>query len=115
MNTQDKEPRVSGTFNASAADTPRKARKKIPPPFSIRFSDQERAELEEKAGSLTLGAYSRTCLFEGARQPPRKPIKDHEAMAHALALSGQSRLSSNLNQLAKAANMGALPVTPETE
>jgi hypothetical protein len=28
---------------------------------------------------------------------------------------GQSRLSSNLNQLAKAVNTGALPVTPETE
>jgi hypothetical protein len=28
---------------------------------------------------------------------------------------GQSRLSSNLNQLAKAVNTGSLPVTPETE
>ena len=28
---------------------------------------------------------------------------------------GGSRLSSNLNQLAKAVNTGSLPVTPETE
>lgn len=28
---------------------------------------------------------------------------------------GQSRLASNVNQLAKAANMGALPVSPEVE
>ncbi|MEJ7926700.1 hypothetical protein WG908_08030 [Sphingobium sp. AN641] len=32
-----------------------------------------------------------------------------------MALLGQSRLSSNVNQLAKAANSGSLPVTPETE
>ncbi len=28
---------------------------------------------------------------------------------------GQSRIASNLNQLAHAAHIGALPVTPETE
>ena len=35
----------------------------------------------------------------------------------ALVLSelGQSRLASNINQLAKAANMGALDITPEIE
>jgi hypothetical protein len=32
-----------------------------------------------------------------------------------LAMLGQSRLSSNVNQLAKSANSGSLPVTPETE
>lgn len=35
----------------------------------------------------------------------------------ALLLSelGQSRLASNINQLAKAANMGTLDITPEIE
>jgi hypothetical protein len=32
-----------------------------------------------------------------------------------LGALGRSRLSSNLNQLAKAVNTGSLPVTPETE
>jgi hypothetical protein len=32
-----------------------------------------------------------------------------------LGALGQSRLSANLNQLAKAVNTGSLPVTPETE
>jgi hypothetical protein len=36
-------------------------------------------------------------------------------MAKALALLGQSRLASNLNQLAKAANIGTLPLTPDVE
>ena len=36
-------------------------------------------------------------------------------LALVLAELGQSRLASNINQLAKAANMGALDVTPEIE
>ena len=36
-------------------------------------------------------------------------------MAQGLAFLGNSRLASNLNQLAKLANTGALPMTPETE
>ena len=45
----------------------------------------------------------------------RGPIKDGEALGQVLGLLGQSRLSNNLNQLAKAANLGALPVLKETE
>ena len=42
-------------------------------------------------------------------------MKDQRALAHVLSKLGQSRLANNLNQLAKAANTGSLPVTPETE
>ncbi|MEM6496990.1 MAG: hypothetical protein AAF709_09730, partial [Pseudomonadota bacterium] len=37
------------------------------------------------------------------------------SLSRVLAALGQSRLSSNLNQLAKSANIGTLPVTQETE
>ncbi|MBV1800154.1 hypothetical protein [Siccirubricoccus sp. G192] len=40
-------------------------------------------------------------------------VEDRQALAKALALLGESRLSSNLNQLAHMASIGALPVTPE--
>jgi hypothetical protein len=42
-------------------------------------------------------------------------VKDRRALAHVLSMLGASRLASNLNQLAKAANSSSLPVTPETE
>ena len=42
-------------------------------------------------------------------------MQDREALAQALALLGRSHLSSNLNQIAHAVNIGVLPVTPETE
>lgn len=45
----------------------------------------------------------------------RVPVKDHQALAKVLALIGDLRWSSNINQLARASNSGSLPVTPDTE
>jgi hypothetical protein len=87
--------------------------------FSIRLTDDEKLLLRERAGRLSLGTYIRDVVLAQGGQAPRRrcanPVKDHEALARVLAALGQSRLSSNLNQLAKAVNIGALPVTPETE
>ncbi|MCV0370503.1 hypothetical protein [Filomicrobium sp.] len=92
---------------------------KYPSPFSLRLTYAEKAQLLAEAGRKPLGVYIRERLF-GQDAAPRKrqgnsPVKDHEALARVLAALGQSRLSSNLNQLAKAVNTGSLPVTPETE
>jgi hypothetical protein len=94
---------------------------KLPPPFSIRLTAEERARLEADAGSRTLAAHVRAKLFDGAANPSRNrparntrtPHVDHAALARVLSALGSSRISSNLNQLAKAANMGALPLNPE--
>jgi len=102
-------------FRKAAGEAPPKS----PPPFSLRLTAAERARLENDAAGKTLGAYIRERLF-GEDAAPRQsrgnhPIKDHEALGRVLGALGQSRLSSNLNQLAKAVNTGSLPVTPETE
>ncbi|AKO96680.1 hypothetical protein MALG_01496 [Marinovum algicola DG 898] len=90
-----------------------------PTPFSLRLSFEERARLEHDAAGMSLGAYIRDRLF-GEDVAPRQsrgkfPVKDYAALGRVLAALGASRLSSNLNQLAKAVNTGSLPVTPETE
>lgn len=90
-----------------------------PNPFSLRLTFEERAQLEQDAAGMALGAYVRERLF-GDNVTPRKtrgkfPVKDHEALGRVLAALGASRVSNNLNQLAKAVNTGSLPVTPETE
>ena len=58
-------------------------------------------------------------LFAGELPKSRRrgvaPVQDHKALARVLAALGQSRLSSNLNQLARAVNTGTLPVHPEIE
>lgn len=68
---------------------------------------------------MSLGLYIRWRLFDPDRPPPRHrgkfPVKDHQALSRVLAALGQSRIAANLNQLAKAAHIGALPVTPEIE
>lgn len=105
---------------AVADDLPTaRARKKTPPPFSLRLTAEERARLERMAGSKPLGTYIRDRLLGEDASPRRarrrEPVKDQAALAQLLGMLGQMRLSSNLNQIAKGANLGTLPVTPELE
>ena len=92
--------------------------KKRPAPFCMRLSDAERAALVAEAGSLPLGAHIKAKLFSSALPARRRgglSLEDRAALAQVLALLGKSRIANNLNQLAYAANIGSLPMTPETE
>jgi len=96
------------------------ARKPRPAPFSLRLTFEQRARLLELAGDQSLGGYILERLFAPEPGPvgrigARKRDNDWQAVAQLLGKLGQSRLSSNVNQLAKAANTGSLAVTPETE
>ena len=68
---------------------------------------------------MALGAYIRSVLFDQelpkVRRRGTRPVADHAELARVLAVLGSARLSSNMNQLAKAVNTGSLPVTPDTE
>lgn len=68
--------------------------------------------MEELAGDTSLSAYVRACVFADdakLRQTrPKDIVEDKKEAAEALALLGQSRIASNLNQLAYHANIGAL-------
>ena len=91
---------------------------KYAPPFSLRFTVEERLKLDADAGDLAIAEYIRSQLFQNPSKrlrPFRRPIQDGKALGEVLAALGRSRLSSNLNQLAKAVHSGSLPVTPETE
>jgi hypothetical protein len=100
---------------------PRTARRVRRAPLSIRLSDAEKTALQTRAAGAPLGTFIKRVLFSdpsggGIRITKRRyPVKDTEALGQVLGLLGKSRLANNLNQLAKAANLGALPVTEETE
>lgn len=68
---------------------------------------------------MPLGAYIRAKLLGGDLTPRRTrgaaPVKDHAALAQLLGMLGNMRLASNLNQLARSANIGTLPLTPDVE
>ena len=104
-------------FNAVAAANPKKKPREAP--FSLRLSFDEKALLRAAANGVPLGAYIKAKLFdeplEKVRRRNTNPVKDHEALGRGLGALGKSRLSQNLNQIARAANMGALPVSPELE
>ncbi len=110
---------IAETFSATA--TPRvrnKPKRRYTPPFSMRFTVEERKRLDEMAGNQPLGSYIRDRLLGDQaekRRKVKKPTVDSAMLALVLSELGQSRLASNINQLAKAANMGALDITPEIE
>ncbi len=93
--------------------------KKQVPPFSLRLTFEERAQLEKDSAGMSLGAYIRSRLFD-SEAPKRRtrgkhPVKDHTELGKLLGELGRSRIANNLNQLAKAANSGSLEVSPDTE
>lgn len=94
-------------------------KKKRDAPVSVRLSRDERARLQRDAAGMSIGAYIKYRLFDPDKPPPRArskaPVRDHALLARLLALLGASRLAANINQLARAANSGSLPVSPETE
>ena len=93
---------------------------KYPPPFSMRFTKDERKSLELAAAGRPLAAYIRWLIFkEDMPEMPKKRTRgenasqDHKQLAKLLGALGKSRIASNINQLAKAANSGSLPVSKE--
>ena len=103
---------VTPVFKVAVNDTPKK--RTALSPLTLRLTPEERTRLEELAAGMTLSAYVRACVFaEDAKLRKTRPkdvIEDKKAAAEALALLGQSRIASNLNQLAYHANIGALIV-----
>lgn len=87
-------------------------------PFPVRLTDDERAELERRAGPMAVGSYVKCVLFaEGDKRRnhrSRAPVKDHAALASMLAQLGASRTAEWLAMLAEAARSGTLPVDEET-
>lgn len=95
-------------------------RQKPLPPFSLRFTPEERAWLDRAAAGMPLAAFLRSLIFDEEllkkrRKPRKSPVKDYQVLARLQAELGQSHLANNLNQLAKAANTGSLEVSPDTE
>lgn len=102
---------IASVFAESVQNPSR--RREIATPFCIRLTPSERRKLRDWAGRKSLSSYIRARLFGEDAAPRRKqrpPQRDEQALARLLHALGQSRLSQNMNQLAKLANNGALPL-----
>ncbi|MGC3939969.1 hypothetical protein ACOTTU_19355 [Roseobacter sp. EG26] len=111
-NTSRANPNVTPVFQAAVFSNSK--RRTSLSPLTLRLTPEERARLEELAGNTTLSAYVRACVFAEdtklRKTRPKDIVEGKKAAAEALALLGQSRIASNLNQLAYHANIGALIV-----
>lgn len=92
---------------------------KRPAPLSVRLTAQERLVLEQKAQGVGLSTYLKACALDPANAPKRlrgaKPIKDHGALAAAMARLGRSGVAETLETLATAARSGGLVVAEDTQ
>ncbi|MEM8754180.1 MAG: plasmid mobilization relaxosome protein MobC [Pseudomonadota bacterium] len=117
MSEARRETRDSADAFQTAAGSKADQRRKTPSPVTLRMTPEERARLEELAAGMTLSAYIRACVFgeetKRRKARPKSVVADKKAAAEALALLGQSRIASNLNQLAHHANIGVLIVGDE--
>jgi hypothetical protein len=105
-------------FTTAAEPFPKNPKRRYTPPFSLRLTVEERKRLDELAGNQPLGSYIRDRILgeqTEKRRKVKKPTPDTALLALVLGEFGRSRLASNINQLAKAANIGTLDVTRETE
>jgi hypothetical protein len=88
----------------------KRPREKREAPYSLRLTFEERAKLNDNAGTMPVGSYIKSILFaEDApkyRRRKSSPVKDMKALADVLAALGATRIANNLNQLAKATNIG---------
>jgi len=83
----------------------------------VRLTEDERRELDRRAGEMAVGAYVRSVLFaEGMYQRQsrgsRAPVKGHAVLAEVLACLGSSRIGESLERLADAAETGVLQFDP---
>jgi len=89
---------------------------KYPAPFSLRLSNDERKELKRLANGRPLGEFIKDALFDKKLRPASSRganIQDQQLLAKLLGALGKSHISQNINQLAKAANSGSLPVNED--
>jgi uncharacterized protein (DUF1778 family) len=86
-------------------------------PISVRVTAEEKLRLQRAAGRSSLSDYigARVLVAEARLRASPAPNTNERQLAHVLAALGHSELAPTLRELLKAARIGALPATPETE
>jgi len=107
---------LSPSFTAAVLPKPQRNKKPQTKMFGIRLTDDERSMLDEQAGNEHVSTWARDVLLgqkAQKRRVSRKPKANDRNVALVMALLGDQRIASNLNQLAKHANMGTLDFDDE--
>lgn len=96
-------------------------RGRAPAPISLRLTAEERRQLEQAAAGQTVSSYIRARLFAETpdlgdlREVGRLSVHARQMLlAKILADLGRSKIAASLSDLAEAARIGVLPMTPDT-
>ncbi len=89
-------------------------------PYSLRLTQPQRDFIRAQASAMKMSdaKWIRYRLFrdtalKSSEQKILQPISHQKELAQILFLLGQSRIANNLNQIAKAVNMGTLVLGPD--
>lgn len=106
-------------FNDKSDLKQKAAKKSRPTPVSVRFSDEEREQLNKDAEGQSLNSYIKSRVFDQAiprkRKYNRKPVTDMQLLAQTLSALGQTEAFKNLNTIIEQLENGTLVLTPEIE
>ena len=117
---EDQNTYITETFNERVLEKPPKPKsKKKVAPVSVRFTLEERASLEKRAGKQSLSGYIRECVLSGDVKPRRSrglnPVKDHAALSQVMRALGKSNLARDLEGLAWAVEDGTIQLDEKSE
>jgi hypothetical protein len=80
---------AQSAFNGKPNSQNNKAKKRYPTPVCVRFTEEEKALLEAKAGDLTTSAYVRLCVL-GADAPKHR-TRSKKAVKRSVVVAGETR------------------------
>ena len=111
---------IAPIFSRIGGNSAKAKAKKRPSPLSLRLTEDQRAELERRAGRKPLGGYVKECLFQSTGAPRKaraavSPVKDHQALARVLRALGSSELTKALAGILRASDSRAQHISPESE
>jgi glyoxylate carboligase len=104
-------------FHQSAKPQAQQSRRKSYAPISIRFTPEERAQLERDAAGQALSAYVRACALRkvSARKTYKTPIKDYRVLANIIGYFSKSNTFSDIKALLQASEAQTLYLEPEVK
>ncbi len=110
---------LTNQFSDKSGLKQKRAKKSRPTPVSVRFSDEEREQLNKDAKGQSLNSYIKSRVFDEVIPRKRKynanPVTDMQLLAQTLSALGQTEVFKNLNTIIEQLENGTLVLTPETE
>lgn len=117
VKTQEK--LLTNQFGDKSGLKQKPVKKSRPTPVSVRFSDEEREQLNKDAKGQSLNSYIKSRVFDEAVPRKRKynanPVTDIQLLAQTLSALGRTEVFANLSAIIEQLENDSLVLTPETE